>query len=142
MSDVSVRQCELDWQVKPPKSVKQGHTLTVVARVPGKVEATIIEAFLLNEAGENGQRFEGDGIHTDLGFNGNEMEYTYLFFHIKVDRMGKNKIKFRTTWRKGQNLFGAVETLELTVADSYCSQFYSSEESNLLELLFHWELGH
>ncbi|KAI0811444.1 hypothetical protein GGR55DRAFT_695065 [Xylaria sp. FL0064] len=139
MGDVPVRQCDLDWQVKPPGTVKKAHTATFVGRIPGRVEIHVIEAILLEESGQYGERFEGDGMYTGPGFNGDETDYTYVFFHIRIDKMGKSKVKFRMTWRKGRDLFGVVDTLEVTVADSYCSQFYTSEESELLSQLFHWD---
>ncbi|KAI1424991.1 hypothetical protein F5Y12DRAFT_714653 [Xylaria sp. FL1777] len=138
MGDVPVRQCEFDWQIKPPETVKQGHTLTIVGRIPARVEIHVLEAIILKDSGEHGERFEGDGTYTGPGFNDDGVESTYVWFYIKLDDRGKNKIKFRITWRRGRDLWGAVETFEVIAGDAYDSQFYSTEERDLLSLLFNW----
>ncbi|KAI0904025.1 hypothetical protein F4823DRAFT_634984 [Ustulina deusta] len=138
MGDVPVRQCEFDWRIKPPETVKEGHTLTIVGRIPGRVEIQVLEAIILKESGEYGERIDGDGTYTGAGFNGDGTESTYVWFYIKLEKRGENKIKFRTTWRKGRDLFGAVETFDVSVGDTYASPFYSSEQRDLLSSLFNW----
>ncbi|KAI0972389.1 hypothetical protein F4678DRAFT_478820 [Xylaria arbuscula] len=138
MGDLPVQQCEFDWQIKPPETVKIGHTLTVVVRIPGRVQMHVLEAFLLDESGEIGERIGGEGMHTGPGFNGDETEGTYVWFFIKIEKRGNIKIKIRSTWRKGREMFGAVDTFEVAAGDNNPSHFYSPEELNLLSLLLDW----
>ncbi len=82
MGDVPVRQCEFDWRIKPPETVKEGHTLTIVGRIPGRVEIQVLEAIILKESGEYGERIDGDGTYTGGGiqrrWNG---EYICVVLH-------------------------------------------------------------
>ncbi|KAK5629016.1 hypothetical protein RRF57_004731 [Xylaria bambusicola] len=130
MGDLPVRQIEFHWMVKPPETVKVNHTLTIVGRVPAIVDIQVIEAILLEDSGEHGARFEGQAAYTSPGFNDDGIQCTYVWFFIKLEKRGRNRIKFRISWKKNRELFGTVETFEVRVGDSYDSPFYSKSLSN------------
>ncbi|KAI1362885.1 hypothetical protein F5Y08DRAFT_310871 [Xylaria arbuscula] len=129
MADVPVRQVDFDWRIKPPGTVKIGHTLTVVGRIPGVIELQVLEAIVLDqESGSHAERIDGQGVYTNRGFNNDSHEHTYVWFFVRLDKRGMNRIKFRISWQKGRELLGATETFEVRVGDSYESPFYGKLE--------------
>ncbi|GAW21008.1 hypothetical protein ANO14919_105210 [Xylariales sp. No.14919] len=131
MGDVAIRQSEFEWMIKPPATLEKNTTFTVVGRIPGRVEFQVLEAVEVKDSGETGQRWEGDGTYTGPGFNDDGVESTYVWFFIKLERLGKYKTKFRMTWRKGAHLFGAVETFEIKSTDDHDEPRYSKYNWNL-----------
>lgn len=126
MSDVPAQGFPVLWKVSAPKNIGENGIFTVVAKLDGRVEPEVAEAFLVTPQGDNiREKFEGISVHTVAGFNNDTSDSTYVWFNITARVRGKQEYKVRLSWSAGRHLFGNVKIFPVKVhreftMPSYC----------------------
>lgn len=124
MSDVPVHGFSIPWKISPPIDIEQNDIFTVVARLDGRVEPQIAEAFLVTPQDDIPERFHGNSVQTGAGFNNDATESTYVWFNIKARVRGMQTYQVRLSWWAGRRLCAGVEMFHIEVHRKFASPFY------------------